>query len=137
MNYTPTIAENGKELLTEEYVDVYGIPFSVIPFKGRPITASAAEDKPKQLVMALPERKAMEIHFPVVDGYAFALRKNLIKCDVASMETLVVEPHKEPTATFLTATVGYKEGHAASGSLVLPLIQQDRQTYYEQNHIET
>lgn len=137
MNYTPTIAENGKELLTEEYVDVYGIPFSVIPFKGRPLTASAAEDKPKQLVMALPERKAMEIHFPVVDGYAFALRKNLIKCDVASMETLVVEPHKEPTATFLTATVGYKEGHAASGSLVLPLIQQDRHTYYEQNHIET
>jgi type III restriction enzyme len=137
MNYTPTIAENGKELLTEEYVDVYGIPFSVIPFKGRPLTASAAEDKPKQLVTALPERKAMEIQFPVVDGYAFALRKNLIKCDVASMETLVVEPHKEPTATFLTATVGYKEGHAASGSLVLPLIQQDRHTYYEQNHIET
>ena len=137
MNYTPTIAENGKELLTEEYVDVYGIPFSVIPFKGRPVTASAVEDKPKQLVMALPDRKALEIHFPVVDGYAFALRKNLIKCDVASMETLIVEPHKEPTATFLTATVGYKEGHAASGSLVLPLIQQDRHTYYEQNHIET
>ena len=79
----------------------------------------------------------MELRFPVVEGYAFALRKNLIKCDVASMEELVVEPHREPTATFLTATVGYKEGHAASGSLVLPLIEQDRHTYYEQNHIET
>jgi type III restriction enzyme len=137
MDYTPTKNEEGKELLTEEYVDVYGIPFSVIPFKGREVTASATEDKPKQHVMALPERKAMELQFPVVEGYAFALRKNLIKCDVASMQELVVEPHREPTATFLTATVGYKEGHAASGSLVLPLIEQDRHTYYEQNHIET
>jgi type III restriction enzyme len=137
MDYTPVKNEEGKELLTEEYVDVYGIPFSVIPFKGRAVTASATEDKPKQHVMALPERKAMEIRFPVVEGYAFALRKNLIKCDVASMESLVIEPHKEPTATFLTATVGYKEGHAASGSLILPLVEQDRRTYYEQNHIET
>jgi type III restriction enzyme len=137
MDYTPTKTDDGKELLTEEYVDVYGIPFSVIPFKGRVVTASATEDKPKQHVMALPERKAMEIQFPVVEGYAFALRKNLIKCDVASMESLVVEPHREPTATFLTATIGYKEGHAASGSLVLPLVEQDRRTYYEQNHIET
>ena len=33
MDYTPD-PETGK--LTEEYVDVYGIPFSVIPYKGRP-----------------------------------------------------------------------------------------------------
>jgi len=69
MDYTPTKTDDGKELLTEEYVDVYGIPFSVIPFKGRVVTASATEDKPKQHVMALPERKAMEIQFPVVEGY--------------------------------------------------------------------
>lgn len=137
MNYTPEKNEDGKELLGEEYVDVYGIPFSVIPFKGRAISASAAEDKPKQHVMALPERKAMEIRFPVVEGYAFALSKNLIKCDVGSMEDLIVEPHREPTATFLTATIGYREGHAAAGSLVLPLVEQDRRTYYEENHIET
>ena len=38
MNYTPD-PETG--LLTEEYVDVYGIPFSVIPFRGRATGASA------------------------------------------------------------------------------------------------
>ena len=32
MDYTP---DPKTGLLTEEYVDVYGIPFSVIPFKGR------------------------------------------------------------------------------------------------------
>ena len=33
MNYTP---DPQTELLPEEYVDVYGIPFSVIPYKGKP-----------------------------------------------------------------------------------------------------
>ena len=37
MNYTPD-PETG--LLTEEYVDVYGIPFSVIPFRGRATNAT-------------------------------------------------------------------------------------------------
>src|SRR5580693_6059288 len=69
-------------LLTEEYVDVYGIPFTVIPFKGRPLKAPAPDDRPKNHVRALPERKVMEMRFPVVEGYAFALRKNLIRCDV-------------------------------------------------------
>ena len=45
MSYTPD-PETG--LLTEEYVDVYGIPFSVIPFKGRPKGAPATEDRPKK-----------------------------------------------------------------------------------------
>jgi type III restriction enzyme len=134
MDYSP---DPVSQLLTEEYVDVYGIPFSVIPFKGRPVSASAAEDKPKQHVKALPERKVLEIRFPVVEGYAFALRRNLIRCDVDSMDPLVIEPQREPTATFLTATVGYREGHAASSTLVLPLAEQDRRAYYEQNHIQT
>ena len=47
MSYTPD-PETG--LLTEEYVDVYGIPFSVIPFKGpaheRPRAGRQAE-KPR------------------------------------------------------------------------------------------
>ena len=43
MNYTPD-PETG--LLTEEYVDVYGIPFSIIPFKGRPTSARVPDDKP-------------------------------------------------------------------------------------------
>src|SRR5207237_5205015 len=38
MNYEPEWDEaEKKELLKPEYVDVYGIPFSVIPFKGRPV----------------------------------------------------------------------------------------------------
>ncbi len=104
MDYTPDPVTG---LLTEEYVDVYGIPFSVVPFKGRPINTST-DDRPKNHVQSLPERAALEIRFPVVEGYAFALNKNLIQCDIAAMETLELEPDEEPTATFVLPTMGYQ-----------------------------
>jgi type III restriction enzyme len=137
LDYKPVKTEDGKELLTEEYVDVYGIPFSVIPFKGRAVKATAVEDKPKNHVRALPERKALEIRFPIVEGYAFALKKNLIRCDVGSMERLVIEPNREPTATFISATVGYREGGPQVAGASMPVTVQDRRAYYEQNHIQT
>jgi type III restriction enzyme len=68
--------------LTEEYVDVHGIPFSIIPFKGRETKKAAPEDQPKSHVRPLPERHAYEIRFPVVEGYAFAWRRHLIKADI-------------------------------------------------------
>jgi type III restriction enzyme len=136
-DYTPIKSDDGKELLTEEYVDVYGIPFSVIPFKGRAAKKKAEEDKPKNHVRAIPERKSLEIRFPNVESYAFALRKNLIRCDVDSMESLIIEPHREPTATFISATVGYQQGYRASASSPAPTVVQDRHAYYEQNHIQT
>ena len=61
MDYTPN-PETG--MLTEEYVDVYGIPFSVIPYKGRPTGTKTPIDKPKNHVHAMPEREQLEIRFP-------------------------------------------------------------------------
>jgi type III restriction enzyme len=134
MDYVPD-PETG--LLTEEYVDVYGIPFSVIPFKGRPLKAPPPDDRPKNHVRALPERKAMEMRFPVVEGFAFALRKNLIRCDVAALEPLLIEPNREPTATFVRPTVGYQEGSPASHSAPFEFVEQDRNEYYQETHLQT
>lgn len=130
MDYTPDSATG---LLTEECVDVYGIPFSLVPFKGRQVNA-AADDRPKNHIKSLPERAALEIRFPVVEGYAFALNKYLIKCDVATMEKLELEPDREPTATFVLPTMGYQEGRAAAGDA--PFHQQDRETYYAATHLQ-
>jgi type III restriction enzyme len=63
MNYDP---DPETKLLPEEFVDVYGIPFSVIPFKGRPVDKATPEDKPKNHVCSLDDRAHMEIRFPVV-----------------------------------------------------------------------
>ena len=109
MNYTPD-PETG--LLTEEYVDVYGIPFSIIPFKGRPTNARVPDDKPVNHVRAVPGREAFEIRFPVVESYAFALRKNEIKADVDAMEGLRIETELNPTDVFVKPAVGYQIGNA-------------------------
>lgn len=134
MDYVP---DPKTGLLTEEYVDVYGIPFSVIPFKGRPVKAPAPDDRPKNHVRALPERKAMEMRFPVVEGYAFALGKNLIRCDVDGMPVLEIEPNREPTATFVRPTVGYAEGSPSTHSSPFQFVEQDREQYYHETHLQT
>lgn len=131
MDYTPD-PETG--LLTAEYVDIFGVPFSLIPFKGRePGSAPPQDDRPKHEVMAVPERKAFEIRFPVVEGYVVSLRKNLIRCDVESVEPTVLNPWTTPTAAFLRAQVSYQIGQASAfGGFGFEMA--DRQAYYQSVH---
>ncbi len=56
MDYVPD-PETG--MLTEEYVDIYGVPFSLIPFRGRKPEEKPVEDQPKQHVFALEERASV------------------------------------------------------------------------------
>ena len=135
MDYKPDPATG---LLTEEYCDVYGVPFSVIPFRGRPVNKPEPDDTPPNLVKALPERAAMEIRFPVVEGYAFALRRNLIRCDVGAMESLRIEPNREPTGTFVRPQVGVQVGGGmAETQSPFGFHQQDREAYYASVHLQT
>jgi len=133
MDYTPD-PETG--LLTEEYVDVYGVPFSVIPFKGRETGGSAPEDTPKNHVRSLPERAGLLLRFPVVEGYVIALRNNLIRADVAAIEPIVLEPDRNPTAVFVKPQVGHQVGTPDVGG-GFQLEHQDRQAYYESTHLQT
>ena len=139
MDYGPDPATG---LLTEEYCDVYGVPFSVIPFRGRPVNKPEPDDTPPNLVRALPERAAMEIRFPVVEGYAFALRRNLIRCDIDAMAPLRIEPNREPTGTFVRPQVGVQVGVRVGGGMAetqspFGFDQQDRQAYYASVHLQT
>jgi type III restriction enzyme len=133
MDYT---VDPKTQRLTPEYVDVYGIPFSVIPFKGREVTASAPEDKPKNHVKTLPERAAFEIRFPVVEGYAFALQKNVIRADIAKMERLEIEPNIEPTAVVVAPSVGYGSGALGSQGPG-ERADHDREEAYQNEHLQT
>lgn len=133
MDYTPDPTTG---LLTEEYVDVYGIPFSIIPFKGRGTTKKAPEDKPKNHVRALPERRKLEIRFPVVEGYAFGLRRYLIKANIDKTEPLILAPANTPTAVFVQPQVGYQMGRPSlTGGF--EFTEQDRAAYYESYHLQT
>lgn len=133
MDYTP---DPKTGFLTEEYVDIYGVPFSLIPFRGRKTKAAAPEDKPKNHVYAMPERAQFEIVFPVVEGYAFALKHNLITADIGQMERLRLEPEREPTAVFVKPRVGYTAGPpTTSGPGEYQM--HDRQAFYDNNHPQT
>jgi len=134
MDYTPD-PETG--LLTAEYVDIFGVPFSLIPFKGRePGKGPSPEDRPKHEVMALPERKAFEIRFPVVEGYVVSLKHNLITADTLNIERTKLDPWTIPTEAFVRPQVGYQIGHAsAHGGFGFELV--DRQTYYDSIHPQT
>jgi len=79
MNYRP---DPDTGLLPEEYADVYGIPFSVIPFKGRTVDQAAPKDKPLNRVWAVPAREHMEIRFRIVEGYVPKTTSGLVKCDI-------------------------------------------------------
>lgn len=130
MNYNP---DPDTGLLPEEFVDVYGIPFSVIPYKGK--TSSTPADKPVNHIKANPERAGFEIRFPNVEGYVYALNKPLIKADIESMEKLIIEPEHTPTATFVKVAAGYAEG-TASGGGIGDFIEHNRQQYYSQTHLQ-
>jgi len=135
ISYDFYIDAEGREMLPPEYVDVYGIPFSVIPFKGRKTDAPEPEDRPKNHVKSLEERSAMEIRFPVVEGYVVDLENLEVECDVARVEPLRIEPIKTPTTVFVMPQVGIREGHV--GSMDFQTAEHDRQEFYEEHHLQT
>jgi type III restriction enzyme len=136
MNYHPERDDEGRLLLPEEYVDVYGIPFTVIPYKARAEDKAASEDKPKNRIWALPDREELELRFPRVEGYHFRSDKALLTCDVAGIDPITIDPKLEPTETFIQAAVGYNDT-PVEGQTPFAYVRQDRSNYYAQTHLQT
>ena len=113
------------------------MPFSLIPFKGRPPgDPPPPDDRPKHEVMAMPERAAFEIRFPVVEGFVVDLAKNLISCDVAAMEKITLDPIGTPTAAFVRPQVGYAVGTPGQQTgFGFELVTRD--AYYAETHPQT
>lgn len=91
-----------------EYVDVYGIPFEVIPVKKKPLSR---KEKPKEstLVRALPERKELEITFPRVEGFIFDVRER-IRVNFEHTPYLIIDPSQAPTEVVAKPAAGYRLG---------------------------
>jgi type III restriction enzyme len=91
-----------------EYVDVYGVPFEVIPIKKKPLSR-AEVPRVSTLVRALPERKHLEITFPRVEGYVFDVRQR-IRLNLDDVPYLQISPTEEPTEVVVKPAVGYRIG---------------------------
>lgn len=130
MDYTPD-PETG--LLTVEEVDIFGVPFSLIPFKTLPPNGPPKPPGLMHDVRALPERGDLEIRFPIVEGYLFRLERNRIRCDVASVERTVIDPVLMPTAAFVQPQVGHNIGlPSLHGGFEFEELNRD--VYYDSTH---
>lgn len=134
MDYTPDPV-TGR--LTEEHVDIFGVPFSLIPFKGRkPGEPPPPEDRPKHEVLAMPERAAFEMRFPVVEGFVVALKRNLVRCDVDAVGKIKLDPWSTPTAAFVRPQVGYAVGSPGTQTgFGFDVVTRDE--YYRNTHLQT
>ncbi len=125
---------NYDDFSVPEYVDVYGIPFEVIP------VAKAAPQEKGQThlgthVVALPERKEFEIRYPHVEGYIFDVRFK-IKADVNSIPPIRIAPVTEPTEIVVKDAVGFKIGkpdRLGPGTEVY----QNRDEFYASHRLQT
>jgi type III restriction enzyme len=86
------VGEDGK--LTEEVAKVFGVPFQVIPFKANPSGPTPPSVK-RHHVRALPERSALEIKFPRVEGYTQAVRSR-VTMDWEKIPPITLEPGRIP-----------------------------------------
>lgn len=126
---------NYDDLSVPEYVDVYGIPFEVIPVQRGSLKATFPINVPT-LVRALPERKRKyEIRFPRVEGYVFDV-KYKIKADVDKIPRLHIDPTKEPTEIVTKDAVVMKIGRPdrlGPGEAVL----QNRNPFHAAHRLQT
>jgi type III restriction enzyme len=80
---------------SEEIATVLGVPFEVVPFKANPQNAPVERVK-RHHVHALPERSALEITFPRMEGYTQAIR-NRVVLDWQNVPSLTINPLSIPT----------------------------------------
>lgn len=88
-------------LLTEEYAEVYGVPFNFLKAGGDTTT------KPPKVihrVHALPEREQYEITFPRVEGYRYELNETKLAAKFTDGSKTIIE--NEPTEVTLGGVIG-------------------------------
>lgn len=85
-----------------EYARIIGVPFNT--FKGGQ-TVVTKPQKPKAIIRALPERRQMEIRFPVITGYRSDNIEGSLKADFTDLPKFKLDFNKIPTETILQTVV--------------------------------
>lgn len=95
------IVDDSSGLLSEEYAEVYGVPFNFLKVSG-----DTAPKTPKVIhrVHSLPEREQYEIHFPRVEGYRYELNETKLAAHFTAESKTIIE--NEPTLVTLGGVIG-------------------------------
>jgi type III restriction enzyme len=115
-------------LLPAEYVDVYGIPFSLIPYKGKTDKEAETTDPIYTQIFALNSRQPFEVKFPNVENYAYDLRDSQIVCDFDKLQPYDATDKHVAQEVWVTASRGMKDTVGQSEGVDMEV--QDRQAFY-------
>jgi type III restriction enzyme len=115
-------------LLPAEYVDVYGIPFSLIPYKGKTDKEAETTDPIYTQIFALNSRQPFEVKFPNVENYAYDLRDSQILCDFDKLQPYDSTDKHVAQEVWVTASRGMKDTVGQSEGVDMEI--QDRQAFY-------
>jgi type III restriction enzyme len=111
---------NDEGLFNVEYADVLGIPFD---FTARPVVAPPQPPRETVQVRAMPERSALEIVFPRVEGYRVELPEERLEAHFTDDSTLVLTPE------LVGPTITHNQGIIGEGSkLTLEQLQDQRES---------
>jgi type III restriction enzyme len=110
------------DLSQPEYVDVYGVPFQLLPF-AKASGGTIIEPPTTTVVRTLPERGELRLAFPRVVQIVHDVGDTL-EVDMASIASVRVSAEFDPTDTYVEFEVG-KPGHGLGG------MTQDRGIAYE------
>jgi type III restriction enzyme len=80
---------NDEGLFNVEYADIFGIPFD---FTAKPVIAPPQPPRETVQVKAIPERVALEIQFPRVEGYRVELPEERLTANFNDDSILVLSP---------------------------------------------
>lgn len=120
-------------LLSEEYAEVYGVPFNFLKAGGE-----TATKPPKVIhrVHALPERGQFKISFPRVDAYHYELDETKLAAKFTPESKTVIE--NEPTEVILGGVIGEQETEnlekikmRREGEVITRLTEQLLKRYYQ------
>jgi type III restriction enzyme len=103
-SYTPN--EEGR--FDPEYAEVYGVPFSFIPTRGK---IDPKPPKPVHRVQAQPERAALEISFPRVTGYRWQMPVETLRAEFGAGAQLSLSTQDVPTMVELDPIAGESAEH--------------------------
>jgi type III restriction enzyme len=95
---------NSEGLFDVEYADILGIPFD---FTAKPIVAPPNKPRETVHVHAIPERSALEIVFPRVQGYRTELPEDRLEAEFTEDSTYILTPDiVGPTETRNSGIIG-------------------------------
>jgi type III restriction enzyme len=99
-------------MLTPEYADIFGVPFSGFPVAGLPEERAPATPRPGKAVRAIPERLIgapwLEVTFPRVVGYRFDVPAERLTARFDASHREVLTTQDIPTSTLDAPIVGEK-----------------------------